>query len=117
MESGTCHRCDRPVLEGTELCQWHWLQGRNNVTDATPEDLLALFELQEGRCAYTKIELVMGANASIDHIVPRSRGGADLIDNVQWVDRQVNNAKNNMTHDEFIAMCKIIVDNHYSLAI
>ncbi len=71
-------------------------------------DLKALLEKQNYRCAYTGDILVLGGNASVDHIVPRSRGGENIIDNLQWVTWQVNRCKTDMTHDEFVNMCSIV---------
>jgi hypothetical protein len=71
--------------------------------------LVELFDAQEGRCAYTGEPLVIGGNASLDHKIPRSRGGTNTIENVQWVTWKVNRVKTDMTHDEFIDLCKIII--------
>ncbi len=60
------------------------------------------------RCAYSGEPIVPGINASIDHIVPSSRGGSPEAHNLQWVSKIVNLMKTSMTHDEFIAMCKRI---------
>jgi CRISPR/Cas system Type II protein with McrA/HNH and RuvC-like nuclease domain len=74
----------------------------------------ALFDAQAGRCTYTAVALVPGVNASVDHRVPISRGGPHSIENVHWVDRRVNIAKADMTHEEFIAMCEEVVEVAYS---
>lgn len=69
----------------------------------------ALFIVGQGtRCAYTGEWLTPGVNASLDHIVPVSRGGASDIMNLQWVTELVNRMKTDMTHDEFIASCHVI---------
>lgn len=65
-------------------------------------------EAQNFKCAYTGEAIVPGINASIDHIVPASRGGSDGPENLQWVSKVINLMKTSMTHDEFIAMCKRI---------
>ena len=72
-------------------------------------DLKQMLESQGYKCVYTGRRLEIGGNASIDHKIPRSRGGEDVIENLQWVDWQVNRAKTDMTHDEFIVMCRLIV--------
>lgn len=43
-----------------------------------------------------------------DHIVPRSRGGDNSIDNLGLCTKQANRAKGNMTKDEFINMCNLV---------
>jgi hypothetical protein len=70
---------------------------------------------QNYRCPYTGNLLVLGVNASIDHIYPQSRF-PELIsnpDNFEWVDIKVNHIKRNMTRDEFVTMLRNIV-NHLS---
>ena len=74
----------------------HWVQ------------LKAKLGSQQYMCAYTGEKLVPGVNASIDHLVPRSRGGNDAPDNLHWVSFRVNVMKGDMTHEEFLALCKLI---------
>lgn len=69
------------------------------------KELLDLFSKQNGKCAYTREALVLGGNASIDHKLPRSRGGKNLIENLQWTTWIVNRVKTDMTHQEFIELC------------
>jgi 5-methylcytosine-specific restriction endonuclease McrA len=52
-----------------------------------------------------------GDTASPDHKVPLSRGGSSSLENIQWVNYQVNRMKNDMTHDEFLAMCQLVLDH------
>jgi hypothetical protein len=70
--------------------------------------LRQLWRKQNGKCAYTGLDLVPGENASLDHIVPRARGGADCIENLQWVTYEVNMAKRALSHAQFIDMCRVI---------
>lgn len=72
------------------------------------DELRLLIEAQNYECPYSGRKLVIGRNAAIDHKRPRSRGGTDTIDNLQWVDDEVNRAKTSMTHEEFIALCRLI---------
>jgi hypothetical protein len=69
-----------------------------------------VYEQQQGRCAYTGIELIPGLTASLDHIIPTSRGGTHDESNLQWVTKQINCMKTDMTHDEFLAMCQLILN-------
>jgi len=70
--------------------------------------LKELFEIQDKRCAYTGKVLILGVNAVLDHIFPISRGGSKSMNNVQWVDKQINIMKQNFTHNEFLAIIKQI---------
>lgn len=69
-------------------------------------ELLAVFVKQKGKCAYTGELLILGDNASLDHKMPKSRGGEDVSSNLQWVTWNVNDCKRALTHDEFVALCR-----------
>ena len=71
-------------------------------------EIEALLERQNYRCALTGHHLTPN-NASLDHMVPVSRGGAHTIENMQVVLTKVNHAKGTMTQDEFIQLCRKVV--------
>ena len=56
------------------------------------------------------IDLSKSSTYSFDHIIPRSRGGNNSLENLGLCLREVNNAKSDMTPEEFISLCKKIVD-------
>jgi len=60
-------------------------------------------------CIYTNRKLIPTENMSIDHIIPTTKGGSSNIDNLQWIDEQINRMKNDFTHDEFIETMKFII--------
>lgn len=72
------------------------------------QDLLTLYETQNGCCAYSNIRLTIGVNASIDHIIPKSKGGSSTLDNLQWVGLCVNKMKLDQTEDEFLQVVAAI---------
>jgi 5-methylcytosine-specific restriction endonuclease McrA len=76
---------------------------------ATVDDLLTLIKKQEYRCALSG-SVLSANNASCDHIIPVSLGGSDEIDNLQWVDPQINKAKGSMTNEDFIRMCQRVAE-------
>lgn len=45
----------------------------------------------------------------LDHIIPKSRGGSNNLDNANVCLAKVNIAKGSMTNEEFIEMCKKVV--------
>jgi len=51
------------------------------------------------RCQYTGV-LLKPAEGSVDHVVPRSRGGRDTSENCVWASKQVNERKGNRLPQE-----------------
>ena len=64
---------------------------------------------QRGRCAYTGRKLQYDRTTHIDHIIPRSKGGSNHPDNLQFICSEANQAKSNLTHEDFIVLIKDIV--------
>ena len=56
----------------------------------------------------------MGKSRSynLDHITPRSRGGNNSIENCNIIDKQVNVAKRDLTNEEFISLCKEVLEHN-----
>lgn len=46
-----------------------------------------------------------------DHIVPRSRGGENTLENLQIISKEANQAKGDMTHEEFVNFIKLVNSN------
>ena len=112
---GLCVNCSTPSLAGNTFCLKCWF---TNCAQQTARNyhmggaIHRLFDEQNGRCAYTDEVLVPGVNASLDHKTPIVRGGSNDISNLQWVTKFINNAKFNLTHEEFIAQCPYIARKH-----
>lgn len=83
------------------------MQTRSSIT---AKHVLALVQHQGYRCAISGRELTP-ETASLDHIVPIARGGKHCIENVWVVHMQVNTAKGTLTMEEFLAVCRDVV-NH-----
>lgn len=60
----------------------------------------------------TPIDLTKTQTYELDHIVPRSRGGSNSIDNMGLVTKDINQAKRAMTDKEFIALCKMVAEHN-----
>jgi hypothetical protein len=71
--------------------------------------LMRLIKSQEYRCALSGEKLTPNT-AELDHIKPRSKGGSDELQNLQWLDRRINRMKGQMKNDEFIAVCRRVVE-------
>lgn len=67
--------------------------------------IVSIVEKQDFRCALSGVPL-LPETSNLDHKHPVSRGGSDHIDNLQWLDGDVNRAKGAMLNEDFILMCK-----------
>lgn len=47
-----------------------------------------------------------------DHIIPRSRGGDNSLENLGICTKQANMSKSNLTPDEFIFLCKKVLEHN-----
>lgn len=74
----------------------------------TAGDLASLWRRQRGRCALTGRPL--DRSAEIDHILPRSRGGSNGLENLRWVCEDANQAKRGLTDVEFLALCRDVAE-------
>lgn len=73
----------------------------------SPQELWQKWIEQQGRCAYTGWYLEHGINASIDRI--DSTFGY-LLNNVQWVHRDVNRIKSDFSETYFKSLCLGVAD-------
>ena len=64
-----------------------------------------LYGKQEGICAGCLVMFPF-RNMTVDHIVPRSRGGSDHLDNLQLLCNACNSMKGMKSHEQFIAALK-----------
>jgi len=74
----------------------------------TLEELRDILRSQDFRCALTGEQLTP-TNFALDHIVPIVDGGDFTASNSQLVLKTVNRAKNTMSEDDFIEMCRQVV--------
>ena len=74
------------------------------------KQLKDMVERQDYRCALTGRELNPDT-ASADHIQPVSKGGSHTIENIQILHSEVNAAKGTMNNDEFVSMCREVVQH------
>jgi CRISPR/Cas system Type II protein with McrA/HNH and RuvC-like nuclease domain len=77
-------------------------------------ELKQLLENQRYICVYTGRDVRLGANASIDHILPRARNGSNDISNLQWVDIAVNCFKLNQLGEEVLQLAFEIARYNYN---
>jgi 5-methylcytosine-specific restriction endonuclease McrA len=68
----------------------------------------------EPKCYLTGRSICLSDSRSyhLDHVIPRSKGGDNSIENCEIACREANQAKSNMSYDNFIQLCREIVANH-----
>lgn len=88
---------------------WRVRNLRRNINpNITIEWLRSLWDAQRGRCALTGRDLDI-RTAELDHIVPKSRGGTNELDNLRLTVSEANYAKGAMTDAEFLALCRDVI--------
>lgn len=58
------------------------------------------------------IDLNDSKSYQLDHKIPKSRGGDNSLDNCGLVSRKANMSKSDMTYEEYIELCKLVISNH-----
>lgn len=58
------------------------------------------------------INLEDSRSYNLDHIIPKSKGGTNSLDNCEIACRDANQAKNDLTYDEFIQLCRDVISYH-----
>ena len=78
----------------------------------TVQDVIDKFG-ETPRCYLTgqPIDISKPSTYQFDHIIPRSRGGQNTLDNLGICTKMANLSKSSMTFDEFVNFCKLVVDN------
>ncbi len=59
-----------------------------------------------------KIDLMDGKSYHLDHIIPKNKDGANSLDNCNIACKDANQAKGNLLYDEFIELCKEVLEFH-----
>lgn len=77
------------------------------------QDLLQKIGLNP-KCYLTGRSIDLGESTSyaLDHVVPKSKGGDNSLDNCEIACIEANQAKHKMSYEEFVQLCRDVV-NHY----
>lgn len=115
LELGLCSKCKSTrLLNSNSFCEKHFYQDISHKALGTKkkwEFVKQIYINQQGKCKYTHKDLILGLNASIDHIKPIAKFPELKYEetNLQWVDLTINRMKRDLLEEEFINICKIIV--------
>jgi hypothetical protein len=94
---------------------------RNVLFDITVEDVEEVFKKQDFKCKFTKIDLffnstklngggvIASGNASIDR---KDNTKGYTKDNIQILHKDINRMKWDLEYEEFIRLCKLVVENN-----
>jgi CRISPR/Cas system Type II protein with McrA/HNH and RuvC-like nuclease domain len=83
----------------------------------TIQNIIEKFEQQP--CCYLTgdpISIYDVKSYEFDHMIPKSRGGSNTLENLGICTRSANRAKQDMTPDEFIALCSKIANHNKTKA-
>lgn len=103
-------------LQSTRVRVWkkvYFFQGEINPMKFTLEDVLD--KLGDTPTCYLTgqpIDIWKPSTYEFDHIIPRARDGTNDLDNLGVCLKRANRAKQDMTPDEFIDLCKLVVQNN-----
>ena len=111
---GLCGWClEKRLSHSVQFCEKHWFRDKSYKHFKSGkfwEQLKEIAEQQNYTCPYTGDKLIPGFNMSLDHIISKSEGGVNTVDNVQWVTWHINVAKSSLSHAEFIELCKKVAN-------
>jgi 5-methylcytosine-specific restriction endonuclease McrA len=100
-----------PLLAKVQNFQWTGPAGKN-VT-FSHKDVVEKFGW-ETKCYLTGrgLSLREPKTYHFDHVIPRSKGGPDTLENLGITCREANQAKSDLTVDEFLGLCREVLEHH-----
>lgn len=105
---GYSPNCNEPPVGVQRFCLYHWCRGvlmaHGKRVSCAAEDLISLWNKQGGKCAITKVKIIPGDTAELDHIVSIYSGGNGSIENLRYVHGAFNRFKSHMTDPEVQAL-------------
>ena len=117
LSRGLCERCGKkPPVDGGQNCEECVVEraARMQLGSSKLSSLLwDKFAEQKGICPYTGMKLRIGVDASVDHVIPKSRGGTNDMENIQWVHVWINWMKNDTPKGEFVSKLKKFMEASY----
>ena len=113
IDSSVCIECGNERFGNKMLCKTHFFKGvsrKGLCTSAFWQKLMQMLIDQNWMCALTG-DLLTPENMELDHIISKHTGGLNTMDNVRWVTRDANRAKQHLTDEKLLSLCQKIV-NH-----
>lgn len=105
-----CVYCGRypslSLINSCRICFFKNLSTNHFGSNSRYQELINLFESQNELCVVTKIPLILGKTASLDHIIPLSNGGTNVIENLRFVHLWINMMKMETSEEIFIPELK-----------
>jgi len=96
-------------IRETDIWKWKKITTHNIYRgDLSAEDLKSIFDKQKGLCGISGRPLDI-EKMHLDHIIPRSKGGQNTIENLRWACKEANEAKGNLMDDDFILLCNDVI--------
>jgi 5-methylcytosine-specific restriction endonuclease McrA len=96
-------------MKSDDPWRWRVRNLKRNINPAISEAWLRdCWVSQGGLCALSGRKLDI-RTAELDHIIPRSRGGSDNLENLRLVCPEANSAKGSLTDRELILLCQDIL--------
>lgn len=112
-----CVRCkERTAINKSKQCEICTLKtasqkhfGRSDEWEKLGEK----FYEQKATCPWTKLKIRLGTDASVDHHVPKAKGGSNLLTNLNWVHKWFNIIASDSDKGEFFCEFKKFVYKVY----
>jgi len=110
--STQCLGCRRRIYNTSIEQRWARARTRaklkNFEFDITAADLENRFKKQQGRCALSYLFIqIEDKTASLDRI-DSTKGY--LLDNIQWVHKDINNMKMDLSEERFVELCNLVTN-------
>lgn len=102
---GICAECGKAPLSGnSRSCENCILKAmaKAHFKDVKKWNLLRQLFDSNSTCPYSGIKLILGINASLDHKVPKSKGGNNDTANLQFIHLWCNTIKSDMDESIFL---------------
>ena len=67
-----------------------------------------------GKCYLSgrELDMINGVNVELDHIIPKSKGGTNTLDNLGICTKDANQSKADMSVEEYLELCKDVLKHH-----